>query len=188
MTRLISRWNYQNWIIESHYDDYEDLRKYFPDKSDNRKEVTATNGGFQYYFSSEEVEQASEMVKLRANELLTEFKSPVRCGELSRSWSIQYDKGGWQALHNHAEKYKIISCVLHFDTNEVDHNTSDGAFYAVLPEVDGTNHLHVFPYWAGKLIVLEGNVYHGAYPTTTERDIMVFDYRMEILNDNTDTE
>ena len=182
MTRLISRWNYQQWIIESYYDDFEDLRKYFPNKSDNRKEVTATNNGYQYYFDAEQIEEASNTIKDRANELLTEFKSPIRCGDLSRSWSIQYDVNGWQAMHNHALPYKIISCVLHFDTRESE-NTSDGAFYAVLPEVDGTNHLHVFPYWAGKFLVLEGNIYHGAYPTTKERDIMVFDYHMEILND-----
>ena len=182
MTRLLTRWNYQSWIIESHYDDFESLRKYFPKKSDNRKEVTATNGGYQFYFEQDQISEASNKIRDRANELLTEFDSPIRCGDLSRSWSIQYDKGGWQAMHNHAMPYKIVSCVLHFDTNNSD-DTSAGAFYAVMPEVDGTNHLHVFPYWAGKLLVLEGNIYHGAYPTAEERDIMVFDYHMEVLND-----
>ena len=181
MTRLLSSWNYSKWIIETHLDNIEDYRSYIPNNNDNRTIETATNNGYQHYFG-DEIQPLAEIVRNRANSVLAEMQSPVRAGDLDKSWSIQYEKGGWQAMHNHADPFTIISCIIYFDTNPSE-NTSAGALYAMLAEPDGSENVLVFPYWAGKMIMIEGNVFHGTYPTEDTRDIMVFDFKQEIIND-----
>lgn len=182
MTKLHTSWNFNKWIIESHLDNYQDLEKFFPEKKDNRQIETATNGGYQYYYSDTEINEAADVVRTRINDILSEQEAPIRAGELSKSWSIQYEPGGWQAMHNHAMPYKIISAVLNFSDREGD-DTSEGAFYAMLPDIDGSSEIKVFPHWAGKLIISEGNIFHGSYPCRGDRNIMVFDFHQEILND-----
>jgi hypothetical protein len=121
----------------------------------------------------------ADKVKERVNELLAEQQSPVSAGELDKAWTITYNPGGWQALHSHAYRYNIISSVLYFDTNE-NEDTSDGAFYSIFSEPDGEQMVQVCPYWAGKFLVMEGAVYHGAYPTTSTRRCLIIDFKQEV--------
>lgn len=188
MTRLLSAFNFQQWIIESDFPGHEKLEYLFDGLEDNRapNQTTATNNGIQhYYYDNEEIKNVADMVRTRTNELLAEQESPVHAGELDKAWTITYNPGGWQALHNHAHRYNIVSTVLYFDTNE-NENTSDGAFYSVFSEPDGEQIVQVCPYWAGKFLVLEGSVHHGAYPTTSTRRCLIIDFKQEI-HDNTNT-
>ena len=184
MTRLHSAWNFQQWIIESDFPDYQQFEYLFDGLEDNRDgRTTATNNGIQHYYTNEELKPIADIVKERTNQLLIEQESPVRAGEIDHGWAITYGPGGWQALHNHAYRYSIITTCLYFDTNE-NENTSDGAFYSVFSEPDGDNLCAVFPYYAGKFLVAEGAVMHGAYPTSKTRRTLVIDFKQEINEPN----
>lgn len=187
MTRLLSAFNYQQWVIESDFPGHEKLEYLFDGLEDNRApdQTTATNNGIQHYYNNEEIKDVADMVRTRTNELLAEQQSPVSAGELDHAWTITYNPGGWQALHSHSYRYNIISTVLYFDTNESE-NTSNGALYSIFSEPDGDQLVHVYPYWAGKFVVMEGAIFHGAYPTTSTRRCLIIDFKQSI-NDNTDT-
>lgn len=180
MTRLLSAFNFQQWIIESDFPNYEQFEYLFDGLEDNRDGFnTATNNGIQHYYKNDEIKDVADKVKERVNELLAEQQSPVSAGELDKAWTITYNPGGWQALHSHAYRYNIISSVLYFDTNEKE-DTSDGAFYSIFSEPDGEQMVQVCPYWAGKFLVMEGAVYHGAYPTTSTRRCLIIDFKQEV--------
>ena len=184
MTRLLSAFNFQQWIIESDFPNYEQFEYLFDGLQDNRDGFnTATNNGIQHYYKNDEIESVANKVRDRVNELLKDQQSPVSAGELDKAWTITYNPGGWQALHSHAYRYNIISSVLYFDTNE-NEDTSDGAFYGVFSEPDGEQIVQVCPYWAGKFLVMEGAVYHGAYPTTSTRRCLIIDYKQEVNDTN----
>jgi len=184
---LHSSWNFQKWIIEAYLEEYEELQKLFPNDKDNRTFDTATNNGYQYYFKKGEIAEAEDIVRKKINNMLQEMQAPIRAGEIDKSWSVRYKKHGWQALHNHAEQYKVISAVLNFsDRVEDETDTSSGAFYSVLPDVDGNSTLKIFPHYPGLLIVSEGNIFHGSYPTKHIKDVMVFDFLQEIVDDTDD--
>ena len=186
MTRLLSAFNFQQWIIESDFPNYEQFEYLFDGLEDNRDGFnTATNNGIQHYYKNDEIKDVAEKVRERVNELLIEQQSPVSAGELDKAWTITYNPGGWQALHSHAYRYNIISSVLYFDTNE-NEDTSDGAFYSIFSEPDGEQMVQVCPYWAGKFLVMEGAVYHGAYPTTSTRRCLIIDFKQEVNDSNTE--
>jgi|TARA_B110000305_G_scaffold185699_1_gene206715 hypothetical protein len=188
MTRLLSAFNFQQWAIESDFPGYEKLEYLFDGLEDNRDsdQTTATNNGIQHYYNNEEIKDVADIVRTRTNELLAEQQSPVSAGELDHAWTITYNPGGWQALHSHSYRYNIISTILYFDTNESE-NTSNGALYSIFSEPDGDQLVQVYPYWAGKFVVMEGAIFHGAYPTTSTRRCLIIDFKQEI-HDNTNTE
>jgi hypothetical protein len=186
MTRLLSAFNFQQWIIESDFPGHEKLEYLFDGLEDNRDGfTTATNNGIQHYYKNEDIASVADLVRIRTNQLLVEQQSPIVAGELDKAWTITYNPGGWQALHSHAYRYNVISTVMYFDTNE-NENTSDGAFYAVFSEPDGEQIVKVCPYWAGKFLVMEGAIQHGAYPTTSTRRCLIIDFKQE-THDNTNT-
>lgn len=187
MTKLHSAFNFQQWIIESDFQEYKDFEYLFDGLEDNRapNQTTATNLGIQHYYTNDEIAPVANVLRKRANEILKEQNAPVHCGDIDHGWAITYGPGGWQALHSHSYRYNIISTILYFDTNESE-NTSNGALYSILSEPDGDQLVSVFPYWAGKFILMEGAVFHGAYPTTTTRRALIIDFKQEI-NDEPNT-
>jgi len=187
MTRLLSAFNFQQWVIESDFPNHEKLEYLFDGLEDNRAtdQTTATNNGIQHYYNNDEIKDVAEQIRKRTNELLAEQQSPVSAGDIDHAWTITYNPGGWQALHSHSYRYNIISTILYFDTNESE-NTSNGALYSIFSEPDGDQLVHVYPYWAGKFVVMEGAIFHGAYPTTSTRRCLIVDFK-QVINDNTDT-
>lgn len=184
MTRLHSAFNFQQWVIESDFPNHQQFEYLFDGLEDNRGDKnTATNKGIQHYYTVDEIGSVANIVRERVNAILQEQEAPVRAGDVDSAWTITYGPGGWQALHNHAYRYHIISTVLYFDTNEND-DTSDGAFYSIFSEPDGDQLVQVYPYWAGKFILAEGAVFHGAYPTSTTRRTLVIDFKQEINEPN----
>ena len=181
MSRVINSAYEYKWLIETVYPDFEGLLPLFDNHTDNRKKDTATNNGTQFYYSNDETIYFAQDIKNYINYVFLNLGSPITAGNLVNCWSIKYNKHGWQALHNHARPGEIISCILYFDTNETD-NHSDGAFYAVMPEADGEQFVHVCPYWAGKMVLIDGSVWHGSYPTQAERRILAIEYEQKKLN------
>jgi len=172
--RLTTRWHHHLWILETHMEDLADFDERIRGLSDNRPSPTATNGGTQHYFGPE-IGDLADRVRSRAQWALDEFGGNALLGDLDRSWTVTYEPGGWQALHNHARGGTICTVTLNLDTNPSE-DTSRGALHAVLPDTDGSTHLVTMPYWRGKLTLMEGSIYHGAYPTEAARRILVFDY------------
>ena len=185
MTQLHSSFNFQQWVIESDFPDYQQFEYLFDGLEDNRDDMnTHTNNGIQHYYEVDEIDSITNTVRQRANEILQEQNAPMRVGNADSAWTITYGPGGWQALHNHAYRHHIITTVLYFDTNE-SNNMHDGAFYSMFSEPNGDQFCQVFPYWAGKFILAEGAMFHGAYPTTTTRRTLVIDFIPEYINNDT---
>lgn len=181
MSRIVSSFNGTKWLAELSYKNYKDFLYLFDNHTDNRTYDTATNNGSQYTYNNSEIESVANILRDYVNHNLLSLGASIEATDLVISWTIKYNKNGWQAIHNHASPGEIISCILYFDTNETD-NHSDGAFYAVMPELDGEQFVHVCPYWAGKMILLDGSVWHGSYPTQAERRILVIEYEQKKLN------
>jgi len=181
MSRVINSAYEYKWLIETVYPDFEGLLPLFDNHKDNRTYDTATNGGTQYTYKTSEIEKVADILRDHVNYSFRYLNHPVEATDFIIGWSIKYQKHGWQAMHNHSRPGEVVSCVLYFDTNETENN-SDGAFYAVMPDTDGEQFVHVCPYWAGKMILLDGSVWHGSYPTQAERRILVLEFEQKNLN------
>lgn len=97
------------------------------------------------------------------------------------SWYVEYQKGGWMALHNHDPK--VVTQVLYVD--HADHlndnsETKDyvkGAMYAIFPSDKNLTYLP-FTNYPGRSIIMSGDIFHGVYPVESERKrTIVIDYK-----------
>lgn len=154
---------------------------------------TSTYGGLQEYFKDNEALDAEEFLTKLVNKKFQEHNfslkltgnpldNSTRSSMKSSRWRIKYLSGGWQALHSHQpfddmENHTIISVVMYFDTPGPSH--MDGSFISVFPDKDGkVNWQEIVPK-PGTILIMSGNLVHGAYPTTVERKIIVMDFIAE---------
>ena len=175
--KVHNSFNHQKWVIETQLPDWEDTLKYWNEATDvTNVDETASNNAEQVYFKNDEGTELADYLRNYVNALLQDMGAPVRAGETKIAWTLEYFTGGWQAIHNHADQYKSISCVLCVEGQE-----DSGTFYAMLPDVDGTQEVAVIEQLPGTLIISEGNVWHGAYPCTVNKKVYVFDFLQVIL-------
>tara|TARA_B100001094_G_C17981929_1_gene695649 strand:- start:57 stop:689 length:633 start_codon:yes stop_codon:yes gene_type:complete len=195
-------WDDKFWLLTS--DDkaayiIKNFKHYFYD-SENNVKVTAgetnTHRGAQTYFKKNEARDLEDFLTSYVNSKLKEHNYPFilddnpfqrealdRPALLGSRWKIQYQPGGWQGAHNHqtagdqevdGETYTMISVVTYFNNPGL--ATQDGYLYSIFPEKDGTmQKIEVEPS-AGKVLIMSGNLFHGIYPTSVERNIIVMDF------------
>ena len=78
---------------------------------------------------------------------------------------IEYEGGGWQAIHHHGGE--DVSFILYLTDND------DGQTYFKIDTGDGLDYeLHTFPK-KGKLVFFDSVYYHGAKSTTTNKMVLV---------------
>lgn len=173
MKNFYSAFNYQQWLFHDDYPDTQSFLDLFPIEDNTGLGDTATNSGVQHYYDVNLFETRAAHVRQWVNTQLESVQAPVRADRLLNAWSIEYSDGGWQALHNHAVPYRVISTVLYIK--------GTGDYYSVLTEPDGTSTVVNFPTPAGTAVVTEGSVPHGAYPQLA-RQIVVFDFEQSVAS------
>ena len=174
-----SSFNHQKWVIETQFPKWEDTLQYW-DEATNFTDInqTASNNARQAYFEDGTGDKLADMLREYANSILSEIKAPIRVGDKKIGWTLEYFPNGWQAIHNHAEEYTTISIVLCIEGQE-----DSGVYYAMLPEPNGTQKISLMDQIPGKLIISEGDVWHGAYPATVTKKVFVFDFLQIIVQD-----
>ena len=175
--------NHQRWIIETQFPDWQETLPYWTEATDICNiDETASNVSMQSYFKQTEGIALATCLRDYVNLLLTDIKAPIRAGATKVAWTLEYKTNGWQAAHNHSDPYTVISCVLCLEGKK-----DSGTFFALLPESDGTQQIITIDQVPGTLIIVEGDVWHGAYPCTTGKKVYVFDFWQEILSNDINT-
>ena len=135
-----------------------------------------TKNGIQHHFEKNEALDCQNWIETQIKNLFNHFGYKKKITGLSSKWSIKYSAGGWQGLHAHGREYnhtKIITAVLYF--NSPSSSIGDGNLITVWPKEDIVTWSEISPS-PGKLVVMSGNLVHGVYPTTTDRNIIVMDF------------
>ena len=107
--------------------------------------------------------------KCRAN------KIPIKNLKIDMSWCIDYNEGGYQALHCHGQQ--LISVVFHLD----DQPKGFGMFYSIMPRPVGTQWIQNHIPKRGQCLILDGKVFHGVYPVKKPRRSVVIDFDYDWL-------
>lgn len=163
---------------------------------------TNTHKGAQTYFKANEARDVEDFLVEFVNSKFKEHnypyflddnpmqrEAPDRAAIMGSRWKIKYQPGGWQGAHQHQTGqdveidgiwYSMISVVVYFNNPGL--ATQDGYLYSLFPEKDGmVQKIEIEPA-AGKVLVMSGNLFHGIYPTTVERNIIVMDFAAKRLD------
>ena len=104
---------------------------------------------------------------------------PIRVTGFSKAWGVKYPPGGYSGLHSHVPGRQLTS-VLFLDTPKPSREYPlAGSLTTLQPTYEETlNYLKHDPI-AGKLVIMDGRVWHGTYPTLEDRHVFVVDMDYE---------
>lgn len=98
------------------------------------------------------------------------------------SWSMEYGAGGWQSMHTHDSdcitQIFYLDGEINQDPNISAKENAWGSMYAFLTKGDKPIYKS-FSSWAGRCIILRGDIFHGVYPIKTlPRRTIIMDYKV----------
>ena len=104
---------------------------------------------------------------------------PIRVKGFQKAWGVKYPPGAYSGLHSHVPGKQLTS-VLFLDTPKPSITYPlAGSLTTLQPTPDSTiNYIQHKPI-AGKLVIMDGKVYHGTYPTLEDRHVFVVDMEYE---------
>ena len=162
------------FLIETHYPSIDEFEVLFQNKGPDDSEGKFTINGYQFDVTNrikKDFNHVTEWIegKCRAN------KIPIKNLKINMSWCIDYNDGGYQALHCHGQQ--ALSVVFHLD----DQPKGFGMLYSIMPRTDGTQLLQNHIPKRGQCLILDGKVFHGVYPVKKLRRSVVIDFDYDWL-------
>ena len=167
----------QSWHIHDiHYSEYEKFNKFFD--SYDKSHLDKGNGkmcyreDFAYPTDIDPDLHFQEFIKKAVSEL------PLRIDRCTGTWGVEYKPGAYSNFHCHAGSSGIqpLSVVMFLTTAETNSTYPlAGDLVTMLPEdhrIISTNHKSI----AGDVVIMEGKVFHGTYPTLNNRRVFVCDF------------
>jgi hypothetical protein len=165
------------YYIESKYDDYARFKGLFDIESNNHRDSGDSQvfylQDYEYPVIIDSTEEYVEYLKKHLTNL------PYKNIRHKKSWWVDYPKHSYAGLHAH-QPGNQITCILFLDDykEDLDHPHA-GYLYAVL----GNSGEVTYQEWkpeAGTLVILDGRVWHGTYPTRHKRSVFVVDLEYDL--------
>ena len=103
---------------------------------------------------------------------------PIRIKDFKKAWGVKYPPGAYSGLHSH-QPGKQLTSVLFLDTPKpsVEYPLA-GCLTTLQPTNSEIQYLTHKPI-EGKMVILDGKVWHGSYPTLEDRHVFVVDFEYE---------
>lgn len=171
----------ETWVItDNHYPGWQKFLNLFDDTVyDTKKDllmpyVFYTQGEMEYPDKIDPTFEFQEFIK----QCLVESNLPIKMGDCLKCWGLKYPVGSYSGMHCH-QPGKQLSVVLFLDDVE----TSElyplaGSLVTLQPYEHDINHVRVKP-TPGGVVIMDGRVFHGTYPTLNERKVFVADFAYE---------
>ncbi|MBR19759.1 MAG: hypothetical protein CMA64_06390 [Euryarchaeota archaeon] len=172
------------WISKCKYPDWKDFLPLFTEHTSYKTHTD--HGGAELSYNKDgkyvhQVDKDHKYEKFLKNEL-----APFRFEsiEFEKCWWIKYPVGAFSGLHTHLPLRKLTS-IMFLDTLELlDDKPLAGKLQCVTQNpVTGELIGDINKCIAGDVIIMDGKVYHGVYPTLEERRAFVCDFIYEVKFD-----
>ena len=165
------------WVVDDlYYSGYKKFLKLFDNS--NERHVDYGNGtlyykkDMQYPTDIDPREEYLMFIKFQLQDL------PIRIKDFKKAWGVKYPPGGYSGLHSH-QPGKQLTSVLFLDTPKpsVEYPLA-GCLTTLQPTNSEITYLTHKPI-EGKMVILDGKVWHGSYPTLEDRHVFVCDFEYE---------
>ena len=164
------------WYNTSRYNEYKKFQKLFDLESESHRDSGDSQvfylQNYEYPFIIDSGEYL-EYLKKHVNSL------PFENIRHTKSWWVDYPKHSYAGLHAH-QPGRNFTCILFLDDyiEEEDHPHA-GYLYTVLNNENKITYEEWKPE-AGTLVIMDGRVWHGTYPTRHKRRVFVVDFEYDI--------
>ncbi|MBR19758.1 MAG: hypothetical protein CMA64_06385 [Euryarchaeota archaeon] len=166
------------WVVdELFYGGYHKFLKIF-EKYDDRH-VDYGNGMLYYKKDMQypiDIDPKKEYLQFIESQLAV---LPIRITGFAKSWGVKYPPGAYSGLHCHQPGRQLTS-VLFLDTPKPSIKYPlAGSLTTLQPTPESVINYIAHKPVAGTLVVMDGKVYHGTYPTIEDRHVFVVDMEYE---------
>ena len=170
------------WISKDKYADYNKFLELF----DNPPKSHVDYGGaiiqyndddFSYPYNVDQQGIYLEWIKKSIEKF--QFKNV----KFKKCWWLTYPENAFSGLHTHEDRgQRIMTCVMFLNTISVSTLTPlNGKLKAItMNPVTGELVSDMIKCIAGDVVVMDGKVYHGVYPTLEERKVFVVDFTYDV--------
>jgi|TARA_B110000240_G_scaffold110069_1_gene123761 dTDP-4-dehydrorhamnose 3,5-epimerase-like enzyme len=170
------------WISKDKYADYNKFLELF----DNPPKSHVDYGGaiiqyndddFSYPYNVDQQGIYLEWIKKSIEKF--QFKNV----KFKKCWWLTYPENTFSGLHTHEDRgQRIMTCVMFLNTISVSTLTPlNGKLKAItMNPVTGELVSDMIKCIAGDVVVMDGKVYHGVYPTLEERKVFVVDFTYDV--------
>ena len=169
------------WISKDKYNEYKKFLALFnnPEKShiDYGGAVIQYNENFTYPHQVDPDEVYIQWIKKSIEKF--QFKNV----KFKKSWWLTYPKNSFSGMHTHEDRgERTMTCVMFLNTISLSTETPlNGKLKAVtMNPVTGELVSDMIKCIAGDVVIMDGKVYHGVYPTLEERKVFVVDFTYEV--------
>ncbi len=172
------------WIKKAKYSDYDKFNELFDEDlgvqqhTDHGGAILKYNPDFKYPYQIDKEEKYLEFLK--------QTLAPFRFDSITfeKCWWIRYPEGTYSGLHTHQPLRKLTS-VLFLNTLELHNDKPLAGKLKCITQNPVTGELvsDINKCIAGDVIIMDGKVFHGVYPTLEERRAFVCDFLYEVTFD-----
>jgi hypothetical protein len=164
------------WYVETEYKDYAKFKELFDIDSNKHRDSGDSNVFYLQNYEYPSIIDNEEYLNFLKEHI---GKEPFKNIKHSKSWWVDYPENSYAGMHSHTPG-RNITCILFLDDYvEEEQHPHAGYLYAVLDSDIGITYQEWKPE-AGKLVILDGRVWHGTYPTKHSRSVFVVDLEYEL--------
>jgi len=173
----------ETWLCdEIHYSDYKKFEKIFDVYEDSHfgigNEFVCHKSNMQW---PEEIDP-DRILPAFIKETL-ENQLPITVTDFQKAWGVLYKPGNYSGLHAHLpsiKKSRQLTAVLFLNELKKDSTYKKaGDLVTLVPLENYEMGLRSYTPKAGDMVIMDGRVYHGVYPTIHERKVFVCDFSYE---------
>ena len=171
---------YSQWRLTLHYQNYEKFLKCFELR---KKEHRDTGGSIvkycEEYTYPDEVDPDKEFINFISNNV---SNMPFKNIKFEKSWWVDYPKYSYAGLHTH-QPGKQFTAIMFLNTLEHDVDNPHAGYLHTIAYNNGQMVYNDYQPIAGNVVVIDGPIWHGTYPTLKDRKVFVCDFSYEINGD-----
>ena len=169
------------WIKKSKFSNYEKFLPLFDDNlglqehTDHGGAVLRYNPEMKYPYQVDAEHEYIDFIK----QTLAPYR--FKSIDFEKSWWIRYPEGTYSGMHTHLPLRKLTS-VLFLNTIDLhDDKPLAGKLKCITQNpVTGELVSDLVKCIAGDVVIMDGKVFHGVYPTLQERKVFVCDFLYEV--------
>ena len=168
-----------SWALETYYKDFNRFNNFFDDNKEMLTPHEIINLNFTNFEYPLPVDPEQDFVKFIYN-VVSEKLPTIKINKVTKSWFVNYPPTYTNEAHTHyhGRHFTTILYLSDIYTKHID-QANGGSLWTF--HVEQNNIVHrLYSYESGKVVLLGGNVWHGTYPTHSNRKVFVCDFEYEI--------
>ncbi len=180
----------ETWVTdEIFYSEYKDFLKIFDSFDETKKQI---GNAYLYYKENMSWPDDIDPEKKYQNFLIEtlEKELPIKIKNYKKSWGVKYCPSSYSGFHNHtlnpqeqivSNEHRQLTAVMFLNniTTSEEYPLA-GALLSLQPLEDYQVNFNTHIPKAGNIVIMDGRVWHGTYPTIDERKVFVVDFEYEL--------